>query len=565
MDFPLLVAAVLMTAATAVALAHVTGRYAWCAAAGSAAILLLHTRVFFNYQSDDAYISFRYARNLADGFGPVWNRGDRVEGYSNFLWMALLAATRKLGMDTPLTARWLGFALSVAAAAGAYHMACRLLPGAPGRVAGVIAAVVLAASGPWAAWAMAGLEGSLFATLIVAAVLLHLREREHGGVPASGAVWALVAMTRPDGILFFGVTAAFKLAEAISRRDRGGAPEAPPAGDARSRRDGEFLRLAVWAGGFALLFVPYFAWRYSYYGWLFPNTYYAKVGSNLIQYDRGLRYFAHFCRDYAAPLLLLVPVAIAFNAIKRGPALYLSALFAGWTAYVVYVGGDALVEARLFQPVLPIFYVLISCSAAALLDRVRLEPMPPRALRVTAVALATAGFIAFTLQPSVDGLGIFGTQSEHDVLRDRREIGLWLHDQMPSTTVIALIPAGTLPYFAQLSSIDMLGLNDEHIAHRDLALGVANAGHEKFDTDYVLGRKPEIIFLIDSTTPLPVRGSDYAVLASYIPAFLDMKRNPRLLKEYTARSVELHKGRWINLLVRRDAAAVLSKTVAAPQ
>ena len=40
---------------------------------------------------DDAFISFRYARNLLDGHGLVWNPGERVEGYTNFLWTILLA------------------------------------------------------------------------------------------------------------------------------------------------------------------------------------------------------------------------------------------------------------------------------------------------------------------------------------------------------------------------------------------------------------------------------------------------------------------------------------------
>jgi len=564
MDFPLLVAAVLVTAAVTVALAHATGKYAWCAVAGSPVILLLHSRIYFDYQSDDAYISFRYARNLADGLGPVWNRGDHVEGYSNFLWVALLAATRKLGMDTPFTARWLGFALSVVAAAGAYHLARRLLPGAPGRMAGVFATIALASSGTWAAWAMAGLEGPLFSALILAAALLHLRERERGGMPASGAVWAFVAMTRPDGVLFFGVSAAFRLADALSGPGRRATVDAPTVAAPRPTLSGEFLRLAAWGAGFALLFVPYFAWRYGYYGWLLPNTYYAKVGSNLTQYDRGLRYFALFSRTYAAPLLLLVPVAVAFNAIKRGPALYLGALIGAWAAYVIFVGGDGLIQLRLFQPILPIFYVLICCSAAALFNIVRLEPMPRRAARAAASALVGVGFIALTLQPSVDGLGLFGG-SERAALRDRTEIGLWLHDQMPDTTVIAIMPAGTLPYVAQLPSIDMLGLNDEHIAHRDMAIGIGTAGHEKFDTDYVLDRKPEIIILFDTTTAFPLGRRAYVSLGSLIPAFLDMARSPRLLKEYDARSVELSKDRWFSLLVRRDAAAVLSKTVAAPQ
>ena len=42
--------------------------------------------------TDDAFISFRYARNLLEGHGLVFNPGERVEGYTNFLWVLELAA-----------------------------------------------------------------------------------------------------------------------------------------------------------------------------------------------------------------------------------------------------------------------------------------------------------------------------------------------------------------------------------------------------------------------------------------------------------------------------------------
>ena len=51
------------------------------------------------FVQDDAYISFRYARNLADGFGLVWNIGERVEGYTNFLWTLLMVPAFWLGCD----------------------------------------------------------------------------------------------------------------------------------------------------------------------------------------------------------------------------------------------------------------------------------------------------------------------------------------------------------------------------------------------------------------------------------------------------------------------------------
>lgn len=555
MDFPLLVVAVLFIAGAACWLAASSGRYALCAVLGSAAILLLHSRIYFNYQSDDAYISFRYARNLADGFGPVWNRGDHVEGYSNFLWMVLLAATRKLSIDTPFAARWLGFVLSSAAAGGTYMLCRKLVPEASGRIAGVAAALLLAASGTWAVWAMAGLEGPLFATLLLAAILLHLRERESAALPASGLVFGLIAMTRPDGFIFFIVTLVFKLGDAFLATEGG-----------EARRDAR--RIGVWIATFAVLYVPYFAWRYSYYGgWLFPNTYYTKVGSGIEQYDRGLQYLAGFSREYGAALLLLVPAAVAFTSIRRAPVLYVAALLAGWVIYVGFIGGDSLVRFRFLEPVLPLFYALVAASAAALFDA--LQPaLPPRpAVRNGTIALVGACFLAFTLNPSANGSGILALNQSPEVLSQGGEIGTWLHREMPNTTLVAVVAAGTIPYTSQLPTLDMLGLNDEHIAHTQFPVVRFGAGHEKYDTNYVLQRRPEIIIVFDNLTvaPLPARNYQYAQLATVlIPAIVDLSLNPRVLTEYEPRAVQFQDGLWFNVLVRKDATAVVSKTIPAP-
>src|SRR5437016_4516561 len=72
----------------------------------SAAVLLGHS-LLFNFVTDDAYISFRYARSLAERGELTFNPGERVEGYTNFLWTVLLAAGIKLGVKPELSSRLL--------------------------------------------------------------------------------------------------------------------------------------------------------------------------------------------------------------------------------------------------------------------------------------------------------------------------------------------------------------------------------------------------------------------------------------------------------------------------
>jgi len=554
MTFPLLALSAFGITAMALVLARYARQEFAAALAGSAALLLLHGRLYYHYTSDDAYISFRYARNFADGLGLVWNQGEHVEGYTNFLWVLILAGFDKAGADMVMSARWLGFGLAVAAAAGTYLLARDLLAGAAGRMAGVVAALLLAASGTWALWTFAGLEAPLFAVLTLAAVLSHLRERDGRWPPLSGVAWGLVAMTRPDGGLLVAVSGLFKLAD-IALIDPG---DERPAW----RRVAGML---VWVAAFAVTFVPYFAWRYDTYGWLFPNTYYAKVGSGLDQYERGLSYLMTFSEEYAGWLLAIVPVTLAFSRERRYGRFYVLSLLAAWIGDIVYVGGDSLLRFRLFAPVLPLFYPLVTTSIAAMLGAVQIEAPARRWLRDGALALAVVALVAFTLEPTANGFAVDARKGETKALGERVEIGRWMRGNLPDTTVIAVIAAGVMPYESHLVSIDMLGLNDEHIAHRDLSLGQFPAGHEKYDTDYVLDRRPDIIVLYDGLTAEPWHAGQYAqIVHGLIPAEIDMVKSARLPEEYGYRCVQIAEGKWLNLVVRRGSAAVEARTQPAP-
>ena len=75
---------------------------------------LAHAWVY-RFLTDDAFISFRYARNLATGHGLVFNPGhEPVEGYSNFLWVLILAGARFVGLSPERIANALSLLLSAA-------------------------------------------------------------------------------------------------------------------------------------------------------------------------------------------------------------------------------------------------------------------------------------------------------------------------------------------------------------------------------------------------------------------------------------------------------------------
>ena len=79
--------------------------------------------LFWHFTIDDAYITFRYAGNLARGHGPVYNPGERVEGYTSFLWMLLMAVVSAIGWDPVIAAKVLGTACSLLTLLVTYRLA----------------------------------------------------------------------------------------------------------------------------------------------------------------------------------------------------------------------------------------------------------------------------------------------------------------------------------------------------------------------------------------------------------------------------------------------------------
>ena len=287
---------------------------------------LTHTAWFL---CDDAFISFRYARNLLEGRGLVFNPGEYVEGYSNFLWVLELAALWGVfGLRPEHTAPWLSVACTAGTLAAMLWWIARL-PGLPHR--GVVAWMALGlvcSSATFAVWTSAGgLETRQFTMFVLLAVvgltLYPERRRALLGVSLS---LAAASLTRPEGPLFaaccFGWYAGQRrVATGTWRRD---------------------WRSIAWLVVPCVVLVgAHYLFRYSYYGEWLPNTYYAKYVRPW--YEMGLRYLLVVTIETG--LYLLVPLAIltlvrdwrARRSLVFVLPLFCIGLHMG---YVARIGGD---------------------------------------------------------------------------------------------------------------------------------------------------------------------------------------------------------------------------------
>src|ERR1700733_9095142 len=131
--------------------------------------------VFFNSTLEDAHITFRYARNLAEGNGfGVWNIDEPpVEGFSSPAWMMLLAGAMRIGLSPFLMAKMLGVA-SLLAIIVMFFVASRSNQEAAGEIRGeapVLAALLLALFLPLGWYADTGMETTFFAALVAGLLL----------------------------------------------------------------------------------------------------------------------------------------------------------------------------------------------------------------------------------------------------------------------------------------------------------------------------------------------------------------------------------------------------------
>lgn len=350
--------------------------------AGLAAIaigLALHVRAYV-FLCDDAFISFRYAKNFAAGHGLVFNPGfERVEGYSNLLWVLILALFDRLGVQPETASLGLSFGATFALFwIVAEHARRRALPRAPAWTT-LIAPLLLAITRSFAVWSSSGLETRLFELLVVAGALRLVDEVEDDRA-RSIAPWlfALGALTRPDGLLL--AATAFAAAAAFLSRAGKLDPKA-------------FLRRLA---PFAILVGVHFAFRRAYYGAWLPNTYYAKVDGTW--WDAGFRYLAAFALEYAAylwlPLVALGARALVAAGRRFEPILFAS-LIVPHAIYVTAIGGDHF-EYRPLDLYLPFLYLLAGAGVAALVAR------PARTIGAIAwLTIAAVGIVDLPWQSHV--------------------------------------------------------------------------------------------------------------------------------------------------------------------
>lgn len=499
------------------------------------AILFLSYELYSHYSIvDDAYISFRYLDNWLDGQGLVFNPGERIEGYSNLLWIALLAPLRFVGLEVEVAATALSL-IALAILLWAVFKTARNL--ADNAIAGWVAVILVAGSVHLARWTVSGMETVLFAALLALANQ-QLSEKGKNGL-LSSVFFGLSTLTRLPGLMH----GCLAFAAALSG----------PGENIRSK-----IKLLILPACVFILFpLLQLGFRLVYYGLPLPNTAYVKLGGNLADIiPSGLAYYWKYLSSGGGVLVLLCLLAIPAIVKKRNWVIWALAMQVAFhTAYVIYVGGDFFEFSRFIVPIVPAMAVLASIGILQVGEWK--SQYANYGLPLAAVILTL--------------LSMFGADKsyEEEVFvkrlqgRAQREmVAQWIDKTYPKEATLAVNVAGLIPYRTQRYTIDMLGLSDRHIAQvksqTKIGDGITFVGHQKHDGVYVCNRKPDVV-ITGVGEYVPGRNIREAMAnpgLTIFPGDREFLRAPACMKEYRAKGVELAANRYAIVYEKVDPLSV---------
>jgi hypothetical protein len=497
---------------------------------------------------DDAYISLRYAWNLSQGNGLVWNAGERVEGYTNPL-MVLVMSPVTYWFDArvaPLVVQVIGILFVLGSAGMALRLSQYLADGSDSaftasvRAVGSFLAVVLYY--PLVFMSLAGMESGLAALLVTATIVSLLRllrtHRFRDLLTMTICVW-LAYLARPEAALLAAAIYVYLLCEVYSGRVR-------------------IKHFLLGAGLFGMLVAMHLVVRFGYYGELFPNTYYLK-GTGMpvaVRLENGLIYLRHLTVDnFLVFATALAAILLNFSRTR----LLILGLLAVLLGYQVWTGGDISLHGRLIVMMLPATLVLSVDGIIAFTRWLATPPHPAerrkvgtrgalatvirlavavagggllalaatrdwsqaQSLRIIAVLVGSALVLAFVplllsgrtvarLTSCLTAIALFGStmylagkryEPEWRLAGMPRQLWFTVHDVntailldrvLTDDAVLGVARAGAVPYYSQRRSIDFLGKTDKHVArlHADISgkmgwFGLSSVpGHNKYDLEY---------------------------------------------------------------------------------
>jgi hypothetical protein len=463
------------------------------------AIALSHQAVFLPWTCDDAFISYRYAENLSQGKGLVFNPGEKVEGFSNFSWVALLAIHNSLGLPPLWVSKVLSLIFSLLLVGFVFLTARASGVGQGGALLG---AFLVSSASSLAYFSMSGLETVFYTFLLLCAVYLN---KKFSATPSQKTILVLytvcllAAITRPEGILFLLITIVYHTLQGLGQK-----------------KSQDIKTLLVIPLGTLSLYAGFILLRYLYYGDILPNTFYAKPLGTFVEAGYSA-FFVNFSSGLISGSFLLIPLVL-FIVNRRFLVENLYALlFCLAQVFFMSYTGDWMAFGRFFFPIFPLV-VILNLTFLGIL-----QISLPKHKRNLLVIIG--GIIFWLIFAGLNGWQTSKAEAAKDEYpffvmnsRELTKLGRWFADNFPPATTISLRRQGAVPYYSQMKSLDFLGLTDKAIGR--IVYEVKNLTEESQKiSQYIIQQKPDLIILFSSKSEVlgwPIQESPSSGKLNYL-------------------------------------------------
>jgi len=499
---------------------------------------------------DDAFISYRYARNFAAGDGLSFNPGHLVEGYSSTVFVLLLAAFTAVFGRTPIGGVVFGVIFQAATAATAAAFLLRFVKPRIFTPMPMFVVAFLICHPTGVGYAQSGMETSLASFLVV--LTAYLAASAVGDEPAEnaapeptarqtvrravscGVAMLLLALTRPEMLVMFAPVAAWLWL---------------------ARRTDRVRRVLAFAAPFVVGYGAFLLWRHSYFGEWQPNTYYAKVaGGGLFLALRGWSYFIIYVKVAVFPLFLGIALLLQagtrapFSHVERG----LLAMALAGIAAVIYVGGDHFPLARFLVPISSLLLLAFTLSLGSFRDRLpaRAGDWFRRNSWLSWIAASLLFMASMTLSMIERGQGMHFARMGR-LAQSWCDLGREMAAAFGTGTSVGAVPIGALGYCSDMDILDLVGLTDRTIAHTKTDLTLTAVGHGRYNADYVLEvRKPHILLLQCTRFRFPL--PEWALLRTLLQkSEQQLINHPAFRRDYCFHRLKTPHG-YLNYWSRRD-------------
>ncbi|UCC68847.1 MAG: hypothetical protein JSV79_02670 [Armatimonadota bacterium] len=461
-------------------------RAAVCAAAALVVLAVALRLIPGPHIGDDAYITFKYVRNLASGLGFTYNPGERVLGTTTPLYTLLLTALflllGRFGASVITISCVLNALLDGANALLLARLGARLTGS---RAVGLLCAAVWALSDVSIAVSLSGMETPLYVFLILSTILLFLA----GRTVAAALTCSLAVLTRPDGLLL-----ALALVGYLSLRER--------------RR----LLLPLAAGLAA--FAPWLVFSLLYFGSPIATSVLAKNVVYLIPPAEAVRQFAHHWTTliglnlYGRPAYLVALVLFALwlwglaTTLRRGARTATVFLFP-----VLYLTAFALANKPMFRwyvvPLEPFYLLGLGAALHRLLglpSAISRRRMAHAGLVVIVAAVLCARALSLNLLPDPGRAWLTPKRVQLDREQLYARVAADINRSFPIDphTTIATPEIGAFGYHSRARILDTTGLvSPEAIAYYPIDPALCPECNYAISPDLVRDLKPEMVLALE--------------------------------------------------------------------